>query len=275
MKKLLEYIPLFTICLLFFGYTNLHSYYQEFRIDIYNHISNTEIILSFLPTIVVWSILIYSFFYQILINEAVKRKEKVDEIEDTTEEENIATVIENEPENEQKKIKVTKASKIRKVLKNIFTSFHFYFFGWGIVSAILKLILLKYYFSFQLQEYDLFVSFVVIFIVYMGIKSKRNEVEYISENPIVVSIFIILFINLQISNYRKQDAKKIMFGISEKEICFKYNGKVIQTYSKLFYVGQTQSNLFLFNRSTKVTQVFNINNIDSLTIKESRYQYKY
>ncbi len=68
MKRIIEYLPIITICLIYFGYNNLYGFYHEFAIDIHNYISSTEIIMSFLPTIVVLStvftlLLIRNYFH--------------------------------------------------------------------------------------------------------------------------------------------------------------------------------------------------------------------
>lgn len=49
MKFIKENIPLITAILIFLGYWNLTLYYDYFNIDIYQYISTSEIILSFLP----------------------------------------------------------------------------------------------------------------------------------------------------------------------------------------------------------------------------------
>ncbi len=52
MKKIIDYLPLLSVCLIYFGFCNLHAYYKEFNIDIYVYITTTEIIMAFFPTIV-------------------------------------------------------------------------------------------------------------------------------------------------------------------------------------------------------------------------------
>lgn len=46
-----ELLPILTVVLIFIGYWRIDTYYATFRIDIYNYISVTEILLSFLPLI--------------------------------------------------------------------------------------------------------------------------------------------------------------------------------------------------------------------------------
>src|ERR1700722_14103560 len=53
MKKILEYLPILSICLLYFGFCSLYGFYHEFHIEISSFISTPDIILSFFPTIVI------------------------------------------------------------------------------------------------------------------------------------------------------------------------------------------------------------------------------
>ncbi|MEJ7677736.1 MAG: hypothetical protein WKG06_07685 [Segetibacter sp.] len=50
-KAAVDYLPLASAFLIFLGYWNLSFYYERFDISIYNYISITEILTSFLPII--------------------------------------------------------------------------------------------------------------------------------------------------------------------------------------------------------------------------------
>lgn len=77
MKKILEYLPLLTICLLYFGFCNLHFYYKEFNIEIYNYINTTEIILSFLPALIFTTAIFYSFIIGEVFDKANMRENTI------------------------------------------------------------------------------------------------------------------------------------------------------------------------------------------------------
>jgi len=68
-NRILEYLPILTLVFIYFAYCNLHYYYNEFNIEIYNYVSNTEILVSFLPTIVVFTSFFSFAFVQFLIDE--------------------------------------------------------------------------------------------------------------------------------------------------------------------------------------------------------------
>ena len=104
MKKIVEYVPIITVCLIYFGFCNLHYYYKEFNVDIYHYISNTEILLSFLPTIVLLASTLYVFAYSRLINhpDFIKKDEKIKSNQEIVENNNIEEGEEIKPQ--QKRI---------------------------------------------------------------------------------------------------------------------------------------------------------------------------
>lgn len=63
------------------------------------------------------------------------------------------------------------------------------------------------------------------------------------------------------------DALKVKNGLSERKISFKYDSKIITTSHSLIFIGQTQSNLFLYNLKDSTVTIFKTSNIDSLTVK--------
>jgi len=250
MKKIIEYVPIITFCLIYFGFCNLHSYFKEFKIDIYHYINNTEILLSILPKIVVFASSLYVFVYSKIIS-----------LSSYTEKSNV-TNNENNIEEE----------KTEPIKRNRFWQFLFIF-----PTPILLLItidivihfILTEYFGFkpyQLQEVNVFYALIFLSIIYFTSSLFKNP-EIINENILLITVFFVIYIGTQISTYRKLDADKIKDGIRTKELVFQYNNKRVSTSKDNIYIGETQSNLFLYNVKTKSTYVYKTENIDSLVIK--------
>lgn len=86
MKKIVEYLPLLSICFIYFGYCNLNGYYQEFMIDIYQYITTTEIIMALFPMIVLISSMLCSILFQEFIKQPI--------IENNQDDSNKQSVIE-------------------------------------------------------------------------------------------------------------------------------------------------------------------------------------
>jgi hypothetical protein len=247
MRKIIQHIPLLTVCLLYFGFCNLHYYYKEFKIDIYNYISNSEIILSFFPVIVITSSALYGFFYQQIIGSASFPQ--------------LPTRSPVTPQTEQEKGEISKAKRF---MRNGGVVATIYLIISGFISfGIQKIFKYKPY---DLQYFNLISSAIFCLILLYYIR-KHNNTDVIFRNPIIFSIFLVLYTGNGISMYRSADALKIKDGISDKTICFNYNKSKIATSQKLIYIGQTQSAMFFFNRNDSSTQVYQFAKIDSLIVK--------
>jgi hypothetical protein len=254
MKKIIEYVPIITVCLIYFGFCNLHYYYKEFNIDIYHYISNTEILLSFLPTIVLLASSLYVFAYSKLVNhpDLIEKNNKI-ESEETV-----------EKEDNEKGIKPKREKNIWPLLLNI----PFQLLVIILTESAINFVLIKYfnYKTYQLQEVN--IIYVILFLAYFYYATDlfKNK-KLVNDNALLITFFSVLYLGSQIGTYRKLDADKIKDGISNKKIEFEYNGKKISSSKQNIYIGQTQSHLFLYNVKNKSTSIYKTENIDFLIVK--------
>ena len=249
MKKLIEYLPALTICLVYFGFCNLYSYYIEFKIDIYNYISNTEILLSFLPTIVISITLIYGAVYQLVI-----QKSQVPNVKESV-------IIFDRPSS------IPFIKKYKKV-STYFKSIPGLAIIYVIVKFLIILMLEKFFYfkKYELQNFELICGFILIFILYIGSDSHKNQV-FINRNFNLVTIFIIIYMSVQINIYRKADADMLKAGVSIRKISFIYNNHKVKSSKSIMYIGQTQSSLFLYNIADSSTIIYKTSGIDSLILQ--------
>lgn len=257
MKKIIEYVPIITVCLIYFGFCNLHYYYKEFNVDIYHYISNTEILLSFLPTIVLLASTFYVFAYSQLINhpDFIKKYEKV-----TGDQE----IVEDNKIEEEEEIKPQQKRKIWRILSTFPVPLILLLF----IEIITSLILTECFGfkTFELQNIKLFYAFLFLSLIYFSSTLYKNQ-KLINDNILLITIFSVIYLGNQISTYRKLDADKVKDGMPNRKIVFEYSGKKISTSNQNVYIGQTQSHLFLYNIKNKSTYVYKTENIDSLIIK--------
>jgi len=256
MKKIVEYVPIITVCLIYFGFCNLHYYYKEFHIDIYQYISNTEILLSFLPTIVLLASTSYLFAYSRLINhpDFIKKDGKTNSNRE---------IVENNKE-EEEEIKPQQKKKLWRILSNFPVPLFLLLF----IQIIITVILTKCFGfkTYELQDINLVYAFLFLSIIYFSSTLFKNQ-KLINDNILLITIFSVIYLGNQISTYRKLDADKIKDGISNRKIVFEYSGKKISTSNQNVYIGQTQSHLFLYNIKDKSTNIYKTENIDFLNIK--------
>jgi len=256
MKKIIEYVPIITVCLIYFGFCNLHYYYKEFNVDIYHYISNTEILLSFLPTIVLLASTFYVFAYSQLINhpDFIKKYEKVTGNQE---------IVEDNKIEEEEEIKPQQKRKIWRILSTFPVPLILLLF----IEIITSLILTEC-FGFKTYELQikLFYAFLFLSLIYFSSTLYKNQ-KLINDNILLITIFSVIYLGNQISTYRKLDADKVKDGMPNRKIVFEYSGKKISTSNQNVYIGQTQSHLFLYNTKNKSTYVYKTENIDSLIIK--------
>ncbi|MEM0576126.1 hypothetical protein [Flavobacterium polysaccharolyticum] len=249
-KKITENIPLLSIVFIYFGYCNLHFFYREFKIEIYNYISNSEILLSFLPTIVI----IGASFGFIIINLIINHSQRV-KVEQINSE-NIAEEKVEEPK--LKKIEFFKA-KFKSPIVICFIIF-------------LLILIVKIYLEqgldfkrYELKEYSLVTSLITPILYYFFLREFGDE--FLKKYYFFIALSVIVFIGNQIGDYRKCEAEKIKDGITDIQISFLINNKEIKTNKNLLLIGQTQSSIFLFDRISKSSYVFNREEIQNLNIK--------
>jgi len=246
-KRISENLPLLSIILIYFGYCNLYIYFKSFKIEIYNYISNSEILLSFLPTIVIISTAIGTIFISFIIGFKQGEVDKLNRI--------------NYSEDSQK-VKSKPKSFILFIKNPIFLCLFIYLLFLimgGFFTYFLD------YKDYELKIFYLLTSFTVPVFYYFIL--KRYEFEFLNKFSYIISASIIIFIGTQIGNYRQREAEQIKNGISCVQLSFNYNNQKIETNTNLILIGETQSNLFLFNRTDKSTIIYKREKIDSLIIK--------
>jgi hypothetical protein len=248
-KKVLEYLPLISACLLYFGFCNLYYYYKEFNIDIYSFISSTDILLSFFPKIV----LLTSTFYGVILTQLFDTVKPVSKPTTRTESTSNPT------------------AKKRRVFdwfrRNIYYLLALYY-----LPVILLMLLLQKVFnykSYELSDLYMFIDFIFLALIYIAI-SIHDKWSIFQEKPLLIALFLIIFIGQKIGSYRINEAKKLKDGITEQKkdhISFKYNNVSIATNDTVIDIGQTSTYFFLYNLKDSSTKAYPFSKMDDLIIK--------
>ncbi|MES2004288.1 MAG: hypothetical protein V4450_07190 [Bacteroidota bacterium] len=80
-------------------------------------------------------------------------------------------------------------------------------------------------------------------------------------------IIALLFVGDLCITFGLANAKKIKFEGTEINYVFKIKEKTVNTNNHLFVIGETQTNIFLYNKKDSTTSVLKRSDIDSLVIK--------
>lgn len=257
-KKIIDNIPILSIILIYFGYCNLYFYFKEFKIEVYNYISNSEILLSFLPTIVILGATFGYLIISLVINHNQLAKNEENKSAKT---QDIEVTKKTEIEIDKQKSK--KISFDKSILKSPI-------FICGILSIFF--VLLNFYLknqlnfkNYELKNYSLITSFTTPILYYYLLIEYGNE--FLKKYSFFIALSIIVFIGNQIGGYRKCEAEEIKDGISDIQISFTINNKEIKTNRDLLLIGQTQSTIFLYDRINKSSFIFNRDKLEKLIIK--------
>lgn len=243
MKKLISILPLLTICIIYLGYCYLHFYYTYFNLDIYNYISSSDILLSFLPIVILILTFLVGFINVKIINYKVIKNDDKD------------IIVSNENN--------TSVKKKTSVFKYILSSPLTYILLLLIVYHILRKYLLQYYYDFELQYLELS-FFITMYSLILWNVYSNSKLDLYLKQPILFMLFLIVTSTIIISSFRKLDAKKIKFGIPVKQVSFIYKNKLYKSNQNILFVGQTQTSIFLYQRSNNSTMVFNTSEVEFL-----------
>lgn len=244
MKRIIEYLPLLSVCLIYFGFCNLHAYYQEFNIDIYAYITTSEIIMAFFPTLV----FVASIASASLIQEVVGKPVVV----------HVANPQEStEPTSRLMKLWVSAS-------KTLITWLAIYL----VLNFAIRWLLIRYFDfkPYDFQTYNIF-SGLFLLVTCLGFLAYTDQRDVLYKNPAVVAMILVFFIGSQINSYRRLDADKIKAGMALRELSFRYHNRPVATGRSLMYIGQTSGQLFLYDRKGKSTFVYKTSELDSLVIK--------
>jgi hypothetical protein len=246
LKKIIDYWPLLTVVILYFGFCNLHFYYKEFNIDISSFVSTTDIFLGLFPQVVVLSTLIYGIVATSFYSELKTPRE---EIQFSTE-------------------KFKKPSKSLLWLKR---NIEYIILAYLIFISILNSILLKFghYKPYELREFQIITDILFFLIIYIGLMyADRKNIIY--EKPWLLALFLLILIGQKIGTYRRLDALEIKDGITNKKkdhISFNYLDQKISSGDSILFVGQTSNYLFLYSMKDSIARIFPVDKLEHVMIK--------
>lgn len=262
MKKIVEYFSIISVTLIFLGYWNIHIFYSDFQIPIYNYISTSEIVLSFLPSIItIIKVLFYCFIVLVYISwQQRNNKDAKNDDGETSLSQDI------------KWLSTSKGNKLSDII------------GRAIV-AVVKLLLYTYLFislveivqCISLNDDRLYknsnYAIMIVVIYFLSFNWINKIVDNCIKNVWGLNIgryFFLLYALLGFFWFTMYNSKvayvKIVNGDDQKRIEFKYENKLVKTNKKIVLIGTTKENIFLRNLQTNENHIYYIKNIDYIKI---------
>lgn len=231
----LKLTPIIVILFICLGYFHLSSYYSLFGIDILNYIGNTELLLSFLPLFksFVIPVIVITYLMYVLTNAKSKKDQKTD----------------------------LPKTKIKRILR---------FFKVHILTVFVLLILCVLFMILnemgRVYVGKSWAGFIILTSVSLGAFLSYGKME-LDEKKSLVFIVCTLVLFMAPYVYNMSNYMGIVEKERYKEVTFDYLGESISTNDTLFYVGQTQSVLFIHDKKNRRNLVFELSEIDHFSSK--------
>ena len=227
MDKLKEYLPLISVIVIGLGFVRLNSYYSYFGVRIIDYIQVTEILTSFLDSLMTFSMIIggivaYAFIGDVILSQ--KEKPTFNSLKKL-----LGIKNETDKINELKQ-------KRRDNFRAIFSAF--------ILAAFSTLIASKESESDEIFKIWLFVigsilAYFLLIFISAYVKVGRNFKIIFSG----ALIFVIVYFT------GKLDAVKTKLSFDKEYYVVKYGDTAITTNKHLIYLGKTDKYFFIYNDS--------------------------
>jgi hypothetical protein len=239
LENIIKFFPLIFILLTTLGYIHLQTYYYYFNIDILNYLDITEIILLFFNKSILLTLGIISV---VVVSYVLDYK------------------ITNETD-EKKEIPNTKPINKRSLYFGTFIIL-------SLIGYVLLLLIRENYIGLIYP-----IGYTIGAIIYFILEKYVFKILFTHQSAFfsistVISIVALFLINLITITYSIEKGYYIRYKNQVlKQISFSYNKETIHTTNNVKYIGETKSNLFLYDSNKKETIIYKMENIDNIIIK--------
>jgi hypothetical protein len=231
LQKALQYSPLFAIAGFFYHYIFLYMYYTRFGIDILLYSDFSEI-LTRISTWLVIPVVFGTIFFRLFIIPP---------------EFNAANFIQN-----------LSNRKVTIILRVLFILF-------CLLSITSNIIRIYGNSKHSIFGWLMFFSTIGLFIIATIFILRKNSNFKASTAFIGI---LIISLTLLVTTLARNEINKILYSKQTlTQTSFKYHDRYFTTDSVNKYIGQTRSAIFIYNRQTRMTTVYKMENIDSLVFK--------
>lgn len=256
-NQMSKYIPLISIILIFLSFVNLHFFYSEFGIAIYDFLDTGELLLLFLPNILASLLIGTVIFISLLFTQKIKIKEN-----------NQEKRYRRKPIKYYfgllrfRKLRRFGISKTIAILGRILSA---PFVLWGIM--IFLLIMGKE--SGHIENCpNSFMSDPVLQIYFLTCLFFCYQIAELplSENILNISIIITIFFFFLLMMGQRSSCKAENYrnGNSLRKIEFTYEDSKVASSNNLVYLGGTKQYIFMFNLENEKSYVYEKSNVKNL-----------
>lgn len=264
MTKILDYykksIPLIIFVTYIFGYIFLTNYYMSFGVEIIYFLSLTDILFTSIELLISFSVILLfieiSLFFLTWSILNFWKKEGREEISDYNDDD----VKENEKNQEGKR------SEDDKVLGELDSNF--------LLISIVILLISGFSLAF-FTKYDVYIYSIMFTLlpinIYFFIRVLLDEDDNLELISAFISVVLVIVLSIISYSFSKHEAEKMKEGnsvIYSMKVSFVDDNIEYSTLNDTtnIVIGETHSNLFLYNKLSKKTFVFYKSNLKGLNI---------
>jgi hypothetical protein len=267
-------MPLITVLLIIFGFSNLQVYYSYFNINIIHYISVTEILLSFLPLVdsaakvlFLVVILVLTAAIEVLIKKSAEtlKWEEMREAAESTWWADVKELFSRK----------TYARKWHKVIIDVLMLLLGIVMKTGIFLIAVTGVLAPIYLirtnnPLYVEAFGFFGFLWVLGVFYLLVQNEKILSKQLDTlgNQLLSKYnlpFMMIFIAASLSVlYQYKRGIQVSQGREEEKVAFIYQDKLIRSAKDTLYIGRTQSVLFLRQPSTKKVFIYPVEDVTNL-----------
>ena len=248
-QKVKAIVPYVGAICIFCGFYKLKIIYSSFGIDISNFIGTSEILTSFLPdlteyVLIILGIMIFKFL--LMSKKDIQSKE--------SEVKNLIT-MKNGLVRLYAHLKMNTIVLIPLIMYSLMTIIFYFFFPNKIPSSNFLFFALLGILVFNILLLEFERKFLLVY--------KKRIDSSIINLVIVVSLFFLYTIQTA-----SVEIREIRDGNGTR-ISFEYETDQIKSTKKMLYIGKTLNYIFMFNRASNETSVYQISQSKNIVIQEN------
>ncbi len=277
-----EFLPVISVVMVFLGYWNLDSFYGKFGIEIYNYVTASEILLSFLPIIntIVLTVISLLIIGLVLFFPEFEERKQDPQISNIEDESDVTLNIIRFCKNFYKFISLKWYQKNNRFHINVITfiirlialtsnvvAFFFVLAGFILIFTSLYGYNLTVLGNNNIASMAIAALLVILALRFLHLNffAHVEPVNLFIEKYSLVGTSAILILVL-ISTQNVTNANEILQKKTDVLVTFTVDEKTITTDSNLVYVGNTQNYLFLRKLKQRTNIIYKVSDIKNLEI---------
>lgn len=244
-KQLIESLPLLTVILIGIAFVNMQGYYDVININIYNYVSTSELILSFVPYLFKFAVTFNTHVITtiVVLQILTYRKNKKKNSEQLEKDENNDSVL----------------SWITLVLFVIICIV-------GVICLCLNMFYYEPTYKYITQyKHSFYIESTIFFVVMYNVVMTQLPREFRFKNKYFLIAAFIAYLAVSVNKYSFLTGKENILKRKMPFISFFYNGEHIQSSNNNLFYGETSDYIFMYMPKNEMVNIFKKENLHKIS----------